>query len=129
MCCVCGGQGGGGLCLKYSPLQNSGIVSLVMSAVLIFRYHYGCVIYGWDPVCRMNEAWIQRMGVDHSPGGRNQPFYNVLGDDGSQRYAAHGKYGILNLIGVYVAKHYLNLKAAVDVQITALFLNWLPTMT
>lgn len=31
------------------------------------------------------------MGVDTSPGGRNQPFYNVLGDDGSQRYAAHGK--------------------------------------
>ena len=31
------------------------------------------------------------MGVDTSPGGRNQPFYNVLGDDGSQRYAAHSK--------------------------------------
>ncbi|CAH3151289.1 unnamed protein product [Pocillopora meandrina] len=52
-------------------------------------YHYGCVIYGWDPVCEMDESWIQRMGVDQSPGGRNQPFYNVLGDDGSQRYAAH----------------------------------------
>ncbi|XP_078362557.1 F-box only protein 21-like [Oculina patagonica] len=52
-------------------------------------YHYGCVIYGWDPVCKMDESWIQQMGVDRSPGGRNQPFYNVLGDDGSQRYAAH----------------------------------------
>ena len=31
------------------------------------------------------------MGVDTSPGGRGQPFYNVLGDDGSQRYAAHSK--------------------------------------
>ena len=31
------------------------------------------------------------MGVDNSPGGRNQPFYNVLGDDGSRRYAAHSK--------------------------------------
>lgn len=39
----------------------------------------------------MDELWIQRMGVDTSPGGRNQPFYNVLGDDGSQRYAAHSK--------------------------------------
>ena len=57
----------------------------------LLRYHYGCVIYGWDPVCKMDELWIQRMGVDQSPGGRNQPFYNVLGDDGSQRYAAHGK--------------------------------------
>lgn len=52
-------------------------------------YHYGCVIYGWDPVCRMDELWIQRMGVDNSPGGRSQPFYNVLGNDCSTRYAAH----------------------------------------
>ena len=58
---------------------------------ILLRYHYGCVIYGWDPVCEMDESWIQRMGVDQSPGGRNQPFYNVLGDDGSQRYAAHSK--------------------------------------
>lgn len=58
---------------------------------LFFRYHYGCVIYGWDPVCKMEESWIQQMNVDRSPGGRNQPFYNVLGDDGSQRYAAHCK--------------------------------------
>ena len=39
----------------------------------------------------MDEQWIQQMGVDRSPGGRNQPFYNVLGDDGSQRYAAQSK--------------------------------------
>lgn len=57
----------------------------------IFRYDYGCVIYGWDPVCKMPESWIQQMGVDNSPGGRSQPFYNVLADDGSQRYAAHSK--------------------------------------
>lgn len=38
------------------------------------------------------------MGVDQSPGGRNQPFYNVLGDDGSQRYAAHSKHGISNYL-------------------------------
>ncbi|XP_068679447.1 F-box only protein 21-like isoform X1 [Montipora foliosa] len=53
-------------------------------------YHYGCVIFGWDPVCQMDESWIQRMSVDNLPnGGRNQPFYNVLGDDCTQRYAAH----------------------------------------
>ena len=40
------------------------------------------------------------MGVDQSPGGRNQPFYNVLGDDGSQRYAAHSKlnFWLINII-------------------------------
>ena len=88
-----GGEIGGGFCLKYLPCNNvhRALFHLVMSAVSIFRYNYGCVIYGWDPVCRMDETWIQQMGVDHSPGGRNQPFYNVLGDDGSQRYAAHSK--------------------------------------
>ena len=49
------------------------------------------------------------MGVDNSPGGRNQPFYNVLGDDGSQRYAAHSKYGILN----YFMKLMFKLQTAV----------------
>ena len=39
----------------------------------------------------MDELWIRQMGVDNSPGGRNQPFYNVVGDDGSRRYAAHSK--------------------------------------
>lgn len=67
---------------------------------ILLRYHYGCVIYGWDPVCEMDESWIQRMGVDQSPGGRNQPFYNVLGDDGSQRYAARSKlnFWLINII-------------------------------
>jgi len=36
----------------------------------------------------MDELWIQQMGVDNLTGGRNQPFYNVLGDDCTQRYAA-----------------------------------------
>lgn len=39
----------------------------------------------------MDELWIQQMGVDNLTGGRNQPFYNVLGDDCKQRYAAQGK--------------------------------------
>ncbi|KAK3739307.1 hypothetical protein QZH41_017885, partial [Actinostola sp. cb2023] len=52
------------------------------------RYRYGCIIYGWDYSCDMDESWIHQMGVDRLPLGRNQPFYNVLGDDGSSRYAA-----------------------------------------
>ena len=59
------------------------------------RYNYGCVIYGWDPVCKMDELWIQQMGVDRSPNGRNQPFYNVLGNDSSTRYAAHGMFTLV----------------------------------
>ena len=39
----------------------------------------------------MDEGWIEQMGVDSMPNGRHQPFYNVLGDDGSSRYAAQGR--------------------------------------
>ena len=48
------------------------------------------MIYGWDLTCKMNDLWIARMGVDRLPNGRNQPFYNVLVEDGSNRYAAEG---------------------------------------
>jgi len=52
------------------------------------RYHYHCVIYGWDPKCTAEKGWIQQMGVYSLPKQDNQPFYNVLVSDGSQRYAA-----------------------------------------
>ncbi|XP_078523250.1 F-box only protein 21 isoform X2 [Lissotriton helveticus] len=52
------------------------------------RYHYNCVIYGWDPTCTMGAEWIRNMGVHNLPFGPNQPFYNVLVADGSCRYAA-----------------------------------------
>lgn len=52
------------------------------------RYQYRCVIYGWDIICDMNEQWIQQMGVNQLPLGPNQPFYNVLVEDGTNRYAA-----------------------------------------
>lgn len=54
------------------------------------RYDYRCVIYGWDHRCEMSDAWIQQMGVDNLPHGRNQPFYNVLVEDGTNRYASEG---------------------------------------
>ena len=38
----------------------------------------------------MNEQWIQQMGVNQLPLGPNQPFYNVLVEDGTNRYAAQG---------------------------------------
>ncbi|XP_075424222.1 F-box only protein 21 isoform X2 [Ascaphus truei] len=52
------------------------------------RYHYSCVVYGWDPVCMMGTDWIRNMGVHNLPHGAKQPFYNVLVEDGSCRYGA-----------------------------------------
>ena len=54
------------------------------------RYDYYCVIYGWDYTCEMTEDWIHQMGVNQLPLGPNQPFYNVLVNDGTNRYAAQG---------------------------------------
>jgi F-box protein 21 len=54
------------------------------------RYDYICVIYGWDPVCRMSKEWQNQMGVHLLPNKHKQPFYNVLVDDLSIRYAAQG---------------------------------------
>ncbi|GCB63362.1 hypothetical protein scyTo_0009651 [Scyliorhinus torazame] len=52
------------------------------------RYGYNCVIYGWDPKCMMGLDWMRTMGVHNLPHGPDQPFYNVLVQDGSCRYAA-----------------------------------------
>ncbi|TWW60217.1 F-box only protein 21 [Takifugu flavidus] len=52
------------------------------------RSGYNCVIYGWDPKCTMNQEWITTMRVNLLPNGPNQPFYNVLVQDGTCRYAA-----------------------------------------
>lgn len=54
------------------------------------RYHYFCVIYGWDSHCNMEESWRLQMGVYNLTNGAEQPFYNVLADDESSRYASQG---------------------------------------
>ena len=59
-----------------------------------FRYGYDCVIIGWSTRCNASERWIRQMGVDRLPLGREQPFYHVLVPDGSQRYAAQGRYSL-----------------------------------
>ncbi|XP_050721371.1 F-box only protein 21-like isoform X2 [Eriocheir sinensis] len=51
-------------------------------------YHYSCVIFGWDEECKMPVDWVRRMGVDSLQHKGKQPFYNVLVQDGSHRYAA-----------------------------------------
>jgi len=55
------------------------------------QYNYKCVIYGWDSLCAASQDWIQQMGVENLPKKGHQPFYNVLVEDGSTRYAAQGK--------------------------------------
>ena len=52
------------------------------------RYDYKCVIYGWDALCKASQGWIVQMGVHRLPQKDKQPFYNVLVEDGSERYAA-----------------------------------------
>ncbi|KAK0143268.1 F-box only protein 21 [Merluccius polli] len=52
------------------------------------RSGYNCVIYGWDPKCTMSQEWITTMRVNHLSSGADQPFYNVLVQDGTCRYAA-----------------------------------------
>ncbi|KAI1319513.1 hypothetical protein EDD11_003783 [Mortierella claussenii] len=57
----------------------------------VFRhlvYRYTGAIYGYDLKCEAQESWIQSMGIDLLPHGRNQPFYNALLSDGSKRYVA-----------------------------------------
>lgn len=47
----------------------------------VFRHRmrgYLAVVYGWDAWCKMDEQWIVQNSVDRLPGGRGQPFYNVL---------------------------------------------------
>ncbi|KAF1844040.1 YccV-like-domain-containing protein [Cucurbitaria berberidis CBS 394.84] len=52
------------------------------------RYSYEGVITGWDVACDAGEEWIENMGVDRLPNGRNQAFYHVLVCDKSVRYVA-----------------------------------------
>ncbi|XP_028680421.1 F-box only protein 21 isoform X1 [Erpetoichthys calabaricus] len=64
---------------------------VLYSVGLIMRHKrsgYNCVIYGWDPNCTMGVEWITTMRVHQLPNGAGQPFYNVLVQDGTCRYAA-----------------------------------------
>lgn len=67
-------------------------LNLFVYFTLWFRYNYDCVIYGWDSKCLATREWILQMGVNNLPKKDQQPFYNVLVADGSNRYAAQGNY-------------------------------------
>jgi len=64
------------------------------------KYNYTCIIYGWDPVCTATQSWIYQMGVHELPRQDKQPFYNVLVDDGSNRYAADENLEYINPVEV-----------------------------
>ncbi|KAI5088148.1 F-box only protein 21, partial [Silurus meridionalis] len=68
---------------EHSQVQYS--VGLIMKHK---RSGYNCVIYGWDPKCSMSPEWIATMRVHQLTHGSNQPFYNVLVQDGTCRYGA-----------------------------------------
>lgn len=69
---------------------NVGLGKVAMN-FFFHRYHYTCVIYGWDKEGRISEEWITQEGVGNLHGRPFQPFYNVLAEDGSNRYAAQGQ--------------------------------------
>lgn len=81
-------------CLCYSSLEEKELAlefSVFGVQFFLIRYGYNCVIYGWDPACMMGHEWIRNMNVHSLPHGPHQPFYNVLVEDGSCRYAAQGE--------------------------------------
>ncbi|XP_072921583.1 F-box only protein 21 [Hemitrygon akajei] len=73
---------------RHTDEKHKGIEFSVGLIMRHKRYGYDCVIYGWDPKCMMGLGWMRTMGVYNLPHGPDQPFYNVLVQDGSCRYAA-----------------------------------------
>lgn len=64
-------------------------VGMVMEHLTL---NYKCVIYDWDPVCLAAAEWQAQNNVDKLQLKDDQPFYNVLVEDGSHRYVAQGKF-------------------------------------
>lgn len=52
------------------------------------RYGYQGFIVGWNIKCGAQQQWIDQMGVNDLPRGREQPFYHVVADDKTTRYVA-----------------------------------------
>jgi F-box protein 21 len=74
---------------EIEPKLRTESVSYAVGMIMRHRqYNYKCVIYGWDSLCAASQDWIQQMGVENLPKKGHQPFYNVLVEDGSTRYAA-----------------------------------------
>ncbi|KAK4556424.1 hypothetical protein LTR86_006568 [Recurvomyces mirabilis] len=71
------------------PIPGTGGVGCKIGTVFRHRrYGYEGVVVGWDTKCSAEPRWIEQMGVDRLPRGREQPFYNVVAADKSIRYVA-----------------------------------------
>lgn len=68
--------------------QNCNVKFAVGMIMKHKKYNYRCVIYGWDNLCKASQDWITQMGVYELKHKDQQPFYMVLVDDGTNRYAA-----------------------------------------
>ena len=70
-------------------VSNIAVANYVTKIIMfVRRYHYRCVICGRDEVCKLSKDWQRQMGV--SSEAAKKPFYNVLVEDSSNRYAAQG---------------------------------------
>lgn len=73
------------ICPKHRTHNLQYAVGMVMKHVV---FDYICVIYDWDRVCAASLDWQEQMGVHKLRLKDQQPFYNVLVEDGSHRYVA-----------------------------------------
>ncbi|KAG5867912.1 hypothetical protein JTB14_024748 [Gonioctena quinquepunctata] len=65
--------------------------NLMYAVGMVMRHltlNYKCVIYDWDPVCLAAAEWQAQNNVNKLQLKDDQPFYNVLVEDGSHRYVA-----------------------------------------
>ena len=101
----------GWLFLKEPVSRRSTTVKLAVGLVMKHAvYNYHCAIVDWDAKCLASDEWIGRMRVHELARGPNQPFYHVLVDDGTHRYAAEGALFEANLVDCYgLLIIYLNL--------------------
>ncbi|XP_055940602.1 F-box only protein 21-like [Argiope bruennichi] len=75
--------------LKCQPRDGLQGVEFAVGMIMKHKkYKYRCVIYGWDVTCAAGKDWITSMGVYELKYKDQQPFYLVLVDDGTNRYAA-----------------------------------------
>ncbi|KAL1132754.1 hypothetical protein AAG570_010706 [Ranatra chinensis] len=71
--------------------KRRGISNVKYAVGLIMQhkqYGYRCVVLGWDPECVAPSEWMETMRLHLLEFKQYQPFYNVLVEDGSLRYAA-----------------------------------------
>ncbi|EIW87019.1 YccV-like-domain-containing protein [Coniophora puteana RWD-64-598 SS2] len=86
-------------------LRSGGEVQIQFFVGTVFRhkrFDYIGYVIGWDAKCMATEQWIVQMGVDMLSRGRHQPFYNVLTQNGSQRYVAEENIQPIGLSGTAV---------------------------